>query len=222
MGVCGSCAGVLTGGDAGAAGGVTGTPPPGSRGGGSFGSAGTGSSRHFPSATMTEIPVRASRPARTDAMRVRVDMPGLYHPPGGAYSAPVIGELLHRLLWFAVAVAIGLLWAYSEQLSGRALPVHAHAVLGTLFLAALGTGGYNVRMLLSWYRELQQLGTVTGLSAQQVRDVRALARLIESQDGPAIRSLRAALHDSGVVRLDNPPRPSIEVGRDQGDPRDRR
>lgn len=125
----------------------------------------------------------------------------------------MIGELLHRLLWFAVAAAIGFLWVFSEQITGRGLPFHAHGVLGALFTVALATGGYDLRKFVLWYRELQSLGALTGMSPRQIRDVRALAQLIESQDAPTIRSLRAILHESGVIRVTNPELPAASDDR---------
>lgn len=109
---------------------------------------------------------------------------------GGKYASRVLLALVHRLLWFAIAVAIGLLWAYSEQFTGRPLTIQGHAVLGTLFSTALLTAGYNLQQLVAWRRELTQLSSATGLSATEVRDARRLLLTLHEGDPRRLRALR--------------------------------
>lgn len=105
---------------------------------------------------------------------------------------------LHRLLWFAIATAVGLLWAYSEQITDRPLSIAGHTVLGTLFSTALMTAGYNLHQLISWRRELTQLSSATGLSAGEVQDARRLLLTLREGDPRRLRALReAVLRDTG-------------------------
>lgn len=102
---------------------------------------------------------------------------------------------LHRLLWFLLAAAIGLLWAYSEQITGRALSIQGHAVLAMLFTTALATAGYNLRELLAWRRELLQLSDSTSLSQAELHDAKRLLLILREQKPERIRALRQAITD---------------------------
>lgn len=105
---------------------------------------------------------------------------------------------LHRLLWFLIAAALGILWAYSEQITGKPLSTPGHGVLGTLFSTALATAGYNLQQLIAWRRELTQLSGATGLSMAEVRDARRLLLALQEQDPRQLRALReTAPRESG-------------------------
>lgn len=112
----------------------------------------------------------------------------------------VILAALHRVLWFAIAVTIGLLWAYSEQVTSRPLSVHAHLVLGTLFAAALTTAGYNLRELLAWRRELQQLAERADMTPADLADARRLLLVLRERDPRRIGAIRAAIRDTNDGR----------------------
>jgi len=108
----------------------------------------------------------------------------------------VVLAALHRLVWFLIATAIGLLWSYSEQITGRQLAMQAHAVLGTIFVAALATAGYDLRQLLAWRRELSQLSESTGLSPADVRDAQRLLLVLKEQRPEKLRALRDAIRET--------------------------
>lgn len=109
-----------------------------------------------------------------------------------AEPRPVL-QLALRLIWFAVAGGVGALWIYSEQITGRPLPVHAHLVFGALFVVAIASGGYDLRAFVLWRRELARLGTNLELSPKHVQDASVLLQAIIEQRPDALRAIRKEL-----------------------------
>lgn len=145
-------------------------------------------------AVATAARTRAMRRGRGLSAVTRRTLP----PPAAASTlSRVLLAYLHRLLWFAIAAAVGLLWAFSEQLTGKPLSIPGHTVLGTLFSTALATAGYNLQQLLAWRRELTQLSSDAGIPPTELRDAMRLLLTLHEGDPRRLRALRdAALRET--------------------------
>lgn len=97
---------------------------------------------------------------------------------------------LHRVIWFAIATAIGGAWGFAELITGREPSPQANLVLGVLFFAALATAGYDLKKLLAWRREFAQIDSSPNLSAAQRRDALRLLRILHERDPDELRALR--------------------------------
>lgn len=110
----------------------------------------------------------------------------------GVEPRPVL-QLVLRLIWFVVAGGVGALWIYSEQVTGKQLPVHAHLVFGSLFVVALASGGYDLRDFIMWRRELARLGNDLELSPKHAQDATILLRAILERNPEAMSTIRKEL-----------------------------
>lgn len=101
--------------------------------------------------------------------------------------------LAERLTWFAIAVGVGVMWAFGSTYIGRPLELHAHAVFGALFTFSLGAGGWDVRGWSRWRQDVRYVMTQMEVPPDRRDDLRALITAIGSRDPDAARALREAV-----------------------------
>lgn len=111
----------------------------------------------------------------------------------GAGGHPRRVGVLRRVFWFAVATAIGVLWAFGAAITGRPLELHAHAVLGFLVASALAEGGFAVAAFRQWQRASADVVSQLDIPARHHADVRALVAALIEHDPSILTAVRRAL-----------------------------
>lgn len=84
-----------------------------------------------------------------------------------------------RYLWFAVAVAISMVWLFFELIAGYEIPQRAHPILGILVLAALIAGGNDLSKIARMRRILDPETPIPEADRRALAD---RARTLELED----------------------------------------
>lgn len=114
-------------------------------------------------------------------------------------------DTVERFLWFAVAAAIGAMWAFYEVLTGREVPGHAHPILGTLVATALSFGGVDLRRIS---RARQFIAGVSGIPPEIREHVAQRIAQLESEEPEVLHALQELAKENirRDATLQTPPR----------------